>query len=158
MLFVSLTLCLWSTAQGKPKPWRPALGLGLESGGARYTAKKQTHPTLALRGSLSLVKTLTRELGRGLPTSWVSVYGRLQDDFESDQVRSAVGVATGYLIFHGELGWTQLSRQSGPELLLGLGVLDIIGLYARCAWLSQDQTIAELGIRLNYPLWVGSPW
>ena len=156
--FVYLSLCLWSTAQGKPKPWIPALGLGLEGGGARYIGKKQAHPTLALRGSLSLLKTVTRELGRGLPTSWVSVYGRLQNDLESDQVRSAVGVATGYLVFHGELGWTQLSRHSGPELLLGLGVVDIIGLYTRCAWLSHGQTIAELGLRVNYPLWVGQRW
>ena len=82
--------------------------------------------------------------------------------FDDDQTRTAAGLATGVFFLHGELGWTKYvvkqSEYSGPELLLGLGVFDIVGLYTRRAWLSNDQSIAELGLRVNYPLWVGQSW
>ena len=50
------------------------------------------------------------------------------------------------------------SESSGPEFLLGTGVFDIVSVYGRFAWLSNDQLIAELGIRVNYPLWIGQSW
>ena len=131
----------------------------MEVGGASYSVEDAVRPTLALRASFSLIKTVRRELGRGLPTNWVGVYGRLQSDFDDDHVRTAAGVTTGFFVFHGDLGWTKYkgeqSDYSGPELLLGLGLFDIVGVYTRWAWLSDDQSIGELGVRVNYPLWVG---
>ena len=164
LILIGLGLCLLNTAQAQPStqspnPRKPALGVGLEVGGASYSVEDAVRPTLALRSSLSLVKTLRRELGRGLPTNWVGVYGRLQSDFDDDHVRTAAGLTTGFFLFYGDLGWTQYkgkqSDYSGPELLLGLGLFDIVGVYTRWAWLSNDQSIGELGVRVNYPLWVG---
>ena len=90
------------------------------------------------------------------------MYGRLQNDFDDDHVRTAAGLAAGFFFLHGELGWTKhMLKQSehfGPELLLGIGIFDIIGVYGRVAWLSNDQSITELGIRVNYHLWLGQPW
>ena len=171
LILIGSGLCLLNTAQAKPRtkatkpttqsptPRKPSLGVGLEVGGASYSAEETIRPTLALRASFSLVKTLRRGLARGLPTNWVGVYGRLQSDFDDDHVRTAAGVTTGLFLIHGDLGWTKYkgeqSDHSGPELLLGLGLFDIVGVYTRWAWLSNDQSIGELGIRVNYPLWVG---
>ena len=153
---IGLGLCLLNIAQAKPR--KPALGIGLESGVAHHISEEQTRPTIALRGSFSFLETVTREIGKGLPISWIGVYGRLQNDFD-DRLRTAAGLTTGYYFLHGELGWSQYtskqSEDSGPELLLGLGVADIVGLYTRWAWLSHDHSIFEFGLRLNYPLWVG---
>lgn len=156
LISMSLGLCLLNIAQAKPR--QPALGIGLESGLAYHIAEEQNRPTIAFRGSFLFLETVKREIGKGLPISWFGVYGRLQSDFD-DRLRTAVGLSTGYYFLHGELGWSKYtakrSEHSGPELLLGLGVFDILGLYTRWAWLSNDHSIFELGLRLNYPLWVG---
>lgn len=152
LISISLGLCLLNIAQAKPR--KPALGIGLESGVAYHISEEQTRPTIALRGSFLFLETMTHEIGKGLPMSWIGVYGRLQNDFD-DRLRTAAGLTTGYYFLHGELGWTKQSEDSGLELLLGLGVFDIVGLYTRWAWLSHDHSIFEFGLRLNYPLWVG---
>ena len=86
LLVVTVGLCLFSMADAKPrafktrpKPSKLALGVGLETGAASYSAEEEIQPTIALRASLSLLQTLRRELGRGLPTRWIGVYGRLQN-------------------------------------------------------------------------------
>jgi len=163
MISVGLSLCLLSAGQAKPKSrLKPAIVLGLESDVASDIAEKQVKPTIAFRASFSFLEMVRRELGRGLPIRWMSVYGRLQNDFDRDRLRTAVGFAAGFFVLHGELGWTQYTvkrtARSGPELLLGLGVVDVVGLYTRWAWLSYGQSVAELGLRVNYPLWVGEPY
>lgn len=168
LLVVTVGLCLFSMADAKPrafktrpKPSKLALGVGLETGAASYSAEEEIQPTIALRASLSLLQTLRRELGRGLPTRWIGVYGRLQNDFDDGHLRTAAGLTTGFFVFHGDLGWTKYTVKdaefSGPELLLGLGIFDVVGLYTRWAWLSNDQSISELGLRVNVPLWVSKP-
>ncbi len=166
LMAIGLSLCLLNTVQAKPgtapaRPnlLKPALGLGVESGAAFYSAEEQAEPTIALRASFSFLDTNKRELGRGLPIRWFGLYGRIQNDFDDEQLRTAAGLSAGYVFFNGELGWTKYTGKqadySGPELLLGLGFFDIVGLYTRWAWLPNDQTVAELGLRVNYPLWVG---
>ena len=168
LMAITVWLCLFSMADAKPrafktrpKPSKLALGVGLETGAASYNAEEEIQPTIALRASLSLLNTVRRELGRGLPTRWFGLYGRLQNDFDDDHLRTAAGVTAGFLFLHGDLGWTKYtvedSEFSGPELLLGLGIFDVFGLYTRWTWLSNDQSISELGLRVNVPIWVSKP-
>ena len=156
LISVSLYLSLLNTAQAKSS--KPALGIGLESSLAHHVPEDQIRPSIGLRASFSFLETVRRELGKGIPTNWKGVYGRLQNDFDGHP-RTAVGITAGYYLLHGELGWsTYEGKQSvlfGPELLIGLGVFDLVGLYTRWTWLSNDHSIFELGLRVNYPLWVG---
>ena len=104
LLVVTVGLCLFSMADAKPrafktrpKPSKLALGVGLETGAASHSAEEEIQPTIALRASLSLVQTVRRELFRGLPTRWIGVYGRLQNDFDDGYLRTAAGLTTGFL-------------------------------------------------------------
>jgi len=156
LVALGLSLCFLNITLAKPR--KPALGIGLETGLAHHLSEDRMRPTVGLRASFSFLETIRSELGRGLPTNWVGVYGRVQNDFD-DHLRTAVGLTAGYYILHGELGYSsygaEQSDYSGPELLVGVGLFDIVGLYTRYAWLSSDHSIFELGFRVNYPLWVG---
>jgi len=156
LVALGLSLCFLNITLAKPR--KPALGIGLETGLAHHLSEDRMRPTVGLRASFSFLETVRRELGRGLPTNWVGVYGRVQNDFD-DHLRTAVGLTAGYYILSGELGWSsygaEQSDYSGPELLVSVGLFDIVGLYTRYAWLSSDHSIFELGFRVSYPLWVG---